>query len=260
MYDSDYVMVVDVDDDEEDDEEDNVDGYEEDDVVEASGEASLHIVPIYKDSGDESDKEIYDEENDATLEDDNMFMHNVQIPKVPVHVEKRKKQEKPFIPQGHMNDTLPDHNYNSDSFGSPPKYDDERQRPRYPEINAKTNMENPQFEVSMLFAYKKESREAISHYAISKGYEVKVSKNDGKRMQSKCVKCKWNLWDSFLADGTWQIKSMTETYMCSISYSNPQATATFLAKKYLDRIRDEPKMGLRLFQSLIKREIGYEVN
>ncbi|KAL6269379.1 hypothetical protein ACE6H2_026290 [Prunus campanulata] len=159
MYDSDYVKVFDVDDDEEDDEEDNVDGYEEDDVVEASGEASLHIVPIYKDSGDESDKEIYDEENDVALEDDNMFMHNVQIPKVPV----------------------------------PPNYDDERQRPRYPEINAKTNMENPQFEVSMLFAYKKELREAISHYAISKGYEVKVTKNDGKRMQAKCVKCKWNL-------------------------------------------------------------------
>ncbi|PQP99014.1 hypothetical protein Pyn_22993 [Prunus yedoensis var. nudiflora] len=141
MYDSDYVKVFDVDDDEEDDEEDNVDGYEEDDVVEASGEASLHIVPIYKDSGDESDKEIYDEENDAALEDDNMFMHNVQIPKVPVD--------------------------NSDSFGSPPNYDDERQRPRYPEINAKTNMENPQFEVSMLFAYKKELRKKLFHIMLS---------------------------------------------------------------------------------------------
>ncbi|KAL6277190.1 hypothetical protein ACE6H2_020791 [Prunus campanulata] len=54
MYDSDYVEVVDVDDDEEDD----IDGYEEDDVVEASVEASLHSVPIYEDSGDESDKEI----------------------------------------------------------------------------------------------------------------------------------------------------------------------------------------------------------
>ncbi|KAL6284446.1 hypothetical protein ACE6H2_015375 [Prunus campanulata] len=54
MYDSDYVEVVDVDDDEEDD----VNGYEEDDVVKASGEASLHSVPIYDDSGDESNKEI----------------------------------------------------------------------------------------------------------------------------------------------------------------------------------------------------------
>ncbi|KAI5334744.1 hypothetical protein L3X38_024877 [Prunus dulcis] len=142
MYDSDYVEVVDVDDDEEDD----VDRYEEDDVVEASGEASLLSVPIYDDSGDESDKEIYDEENDAALEDDNMFMHNVQIPK----------------------------NYNSDGFGSPPNSDDEGQRPRYPKFNAKIDMENPQFEVSMLFASKKELREAISHYAINEGYEPKM--------------------------------------------------------------------------------------
>ncbi|CAL8152928.1 unnamed protein product [Prunus armeniaca] len=90
---------------------------EEDDVVEASGEASLHSVPVYDNNGDEFDKEIYDEENDAALEDDNMFMHNVQIPKVLVYVEKKKKKyEKPFIPQGHMNDTLPDENYNSDGF------------------------------------------------------------------------------------------------------------------------------------------------
>ncbi|KAL6287175.1 hypothetical protein ACE6H2_011565 [Prunus campanulata] len=83
MYDSYYVEVVDVDD----------DGYEEDDVVEASGDASLHCVPIYEDSGDEFDKEIYDEENDAALEDDNMFMHNVQIPKILVYVEKKKKKQ-----------------------------------------------------------------------------------------------------------------------------------------------------------------------
>ncbi|CAL9018457.1 unnamed protein product [Prunus brigantina] len=75
MYDLDYFEVVDV----HDDDEDDVDGYEEDDVVEASGEASLHSVPVYDDNGDESDKEIYDEENNAAVEDDNMFMHNVQI-------------------------------------------------------------------------------------------------------------------------------------------------------------------------------------
>ncbi|PQM36187.1 hypothetical protein Pyn_34981 [Prunus yedoensis var. nudiflora] len=75
------------------------------------------IVPIYEDSGDEFDKEIYDEENDAALEDDNMFMHNVQIPKVPVYVEKKKKkQENPFIPQGHMNDTLLDERYGESSI------------------------------------------------------------------------------------------------------------------------------------------------
>ncbi|BFG30061.1 hypothetical protein CerSpe_163350 [Prunus speciosa] len=112
----------------------------------------------------------------------------------------------------------------------------------------------------MLFASKKELREAISHYAINEGYKVKVTKNDRKRMQAMCMKCKWNLWDSFMADETLQIKSMIETHTCSRSYSNPQATASFLAKKYLDRLRDEPKMRLRLFQALIKREIGYEVS
>ncbi|BFG35480.1 hypothetical protein CerSpe_217540 [Prunus speciosa] len=94
----------------------------------------------------------------------------------------KKKQEKPFIWEGHMNDTLPDENYNSDGFGSLPNFDDEGQRPRYPEFNAKTGMENPQFEVSMLFASKKEFREAISHYAINEGHEVKVTKNNVKRM------------------------------------------------------------------------------
>ncbi|PQQ20750.1 hypothetical protein Pyn_26346 [Prunus yedoensis var. nudiflora] len=71
-----------------------------------------------------------------------MFMHNVQIPKILVYVEKKKKkQEKQFIPQGHVNDTLDDENYNLDGFGSPPNSDDEGQRPRYLEFNAKTDME-----------------------------------------------------------------------------------------------------------------------
>ncbi|PQQ14058.1 hypothetical protein Pyn_07935 [Prunus yedoensis var. nudiflora] len=78
---------------------------------------------------------------------------------------------------------------------------------------------------------KKELREASSHYAINEGYEVKVTKSDGKRMQAKCMKCKWNLWASFMEDKTLQIKSMTETHTGSRSYSNPQATASFFAKK-----------------------------
>lgn len=54
-------------------------------------------------------------------------------------------------------------------------------------------MENPQFEIEMLFGSKHELREAISNYDVIQGYEVKVTKNDAKRMQAKCLKCKWNL-------------------------------------------------------------------
>ncbi|CAL2266357.1 unnamed protein product [Prunus armeniaca] len=58
-----------------------------------------------------------------------------------------------------------------------------------------------------------------------------------------------------MADGTLQIKSMAETHTCSISYSNPQATASCLAKKYLDRIRDEPKMGLRKRSKMVQKRV-----
>lgn len=51
-------------------------------VAEGNGKASLHNVLIYEDGDDESDKEIYEEENDATLE----------IPKVPIFVDKKKQK------------------------------------------------------------------------------------------------------------------------------------------------------------------------
>lgn len=44
--------------------------------------------------------------------------------------------------------------------------------------------------------------EAISNYDVIQGYEVKVTKNDAKKMQAKCLKCKWNLWASFMEERT----------------------------------------------------------
>ncbi|CAL8999909.1 unnamed protein product [Prunus brigantina] len=49
-------------------------------AAEGNGKASLHNVPIYEDDDDEPNKEIYDEENDATLEDNHWFQNNVDIP------------------------------------------------------------------------------------------------------------------------------------------------------------------------------------
>ncbi|KAI5322655.1 hypothetical protein L3X38_031727 [Prunus dulcis] len=45
-----------------------------------------------------------------------------------------------------------------------------------------------------------------------------------------------------MEEWTLQIRSMTDRHTCSKSYNNPQATSTFLAKKYIDVIRDRHSM------------------
>ncbi|CAL2264926.1 unnamed protein product [Prunus armeniaca] len=109
----------------------NVEAIEGDgEAAEGNGKAALHNVPIYEDNDDEPDKEIYDEENDAALEDNHWFQNNVEIPKVPVFVDKKKqkkelvfmekrKKDEPFIPKGNMNDNLPKESYHLDGFNSP---------------------------------------------------------------------------------------------------------------------------------------------
>jgi hypothetical protein len=244
----------------------------DEEVAEGDGEASLHNVPSYEDSGDESDKEIYDEENDAALEDNYWFQDNVEMPKVPVFVEKKKQKKDPvfeekkkkndesFIPKVNMEDNLPEENYNSDGFASPTNSDGEGHTQRFAEFNPDTDMENPQFKIGMIFGSKHQLREAFENYVVMQGYEVKVTKNDAKRMQAKCLKCKWSLWASFMEDKTLQIRSLTDKHTCSRSYSNPQATSSFLAKKYIDLIRDEPKISLRTLHAHVKRDIGLDIS
>lgn len=135
---------------------------------------------------------IYNEENDAALEDNHWFQNNVEIPKVHVFVDKKKqkkelvfmekKKRMSLIPNGNMNDNLPEENYSSDSFGSPPNSDDKGHTQRFIEFNANTDMENPQFEIEMLFGSKHKLREAISNYVVIQGYEVKVTKKDASKV------------------------------------------------------------------------------
>lgn len=53
---------------------------------------------------------------------------------------------------------------------------------------------------------------------------------------------------------------MTDRHTCSKSYSNPQVSSTFLAKKYIDVIRDHPKISLRTLHAHVKRDTGLDIS
>ncbi|VVA34346.1 PREDICTED: transposon [Prunus dulcis] len=63
-----------------------------------------------------------------------------------------------------------------------------------------------------------------------------------------------------MEEWTLQIRSMTDRHTCSKSYNNPQATSTFLAKKYIDVIRDQPKISLRTLHAYVKRDTGLDIS
>ncbi|KAI5333256.1 hypothetical protein L3X38_023386 [Prunus dulcis] len=69
--------------------------------------------------------------------------------------------------------------------------------PNFKQFRKETDLRNPEFRIRMQFANKDELKEAIREYAIVQGRNVKLVKNDNKRIQAKFVdKISKNLeWD-----------------------------------------------------------------
>ncbi|KAK8689666.1 hypothetical protein V6N13_088379 [Hibiscus sabdariffa] len=91
-------------------------------------------------------------------------------------------------------------------------------RPRYPEFNSDMDMEKPKFVKGLVFSNRTVLKEAIKQYGRVERVEIKLKKNDKRRLQAVCKEgCPWKLWAAPLnpkdsMNQTWQIKTMVNSH------------------------------------------------
>ncbi|KAK9945307.1 hypothetical protein M0R45_010828 [Rubus argutus] len=224
-----------------------------DNFVQNEGEdGQLQQKPRYEhgSESDDSDYEFYDEENDVAIEDDHLFDDIVVL--TPLEI--TNVEDDDILPTSFSQENIVlEEEYTMEADSILPFMQDN--------IVPEKNMENPVFMIGMLFATKDDVKEAIKEYSIKGGYETTIKKNDKSRMSAKCIPgCPWKIHASKNGEGTWQIKSLLNVHNCNRQYRNKHVTYKYIAKKWLDRFRDDPKLSLKTLKSTVRREIEVDVS
>nr|CAD1827263.1 unnamed protein product [Ananas comosus var. bracteatus] len=148
-------------------------------------------------SDDESDSLFIESDYDLT-DDDELFDKNVDT-HAEVGVGTKTSTTIDDVPKDSNSETdyeLSDELHSVDDSSE----DDLVMQRRYPEFRAKTDMQNPQFGIGMLFASMKEFRQAIREYSIKNRYNIKMVKNENK-VRAVCKEgCPWLIYASWITD------------------------------------------------------------
>ena len=117
-------------------------------------------------------------------------------------------------------------------------------------------MSNPTFFVGLVFSSVEKLREAITEHSLRNRVEIKLPRNDKRRLRAHCAKgCPWNLyasWDS-------RVNSfVVKTYYGSHNYQKEwvlrRCTSRWLADKYIDSFRTNEKMSITGFGIVIQKD------
>ncbi|CAL2276488.1 unnamed protein product [Prunus armeniaca] len=105
----------------------------------------------------------------------------------------------------------------------------------------------------MQFADKDELKEAIREYAIVQRRNIKLVKNDNKRIQAKCVghtKCPFILWVSKIDrdEQTFAIKTLSLEHECTRVDKLKYTNSMWLSKRFADKIRKNPDWDVGAFK------------
>ncbi|XP_020413915.1 uncharacterized protein LOC109947655 [Prunus persica] len=113
----------------------------------------------------------------------------------------------------------------------------------FKQFRKETDLRNPEFRIGMQFANKDKLKEAIREYAIVQGRNIKLVKNDNKRIQTKCAgytKCPFILWASKKMDTnkqTFAIKTLSLEHECTRVDKLKYTNSRWLSKRFADKIR-----------------------
>ncbi|XP_038679489.1 uncharacterized protein LOC119980765 [Tripterygium wilfordii] len=131
-----------------------------------------------------------------------------------------------------------------------------------PEFNTNADMSEVTFELGMHFTNLAEFKQAVRDYAVANGRQIRVDRNDKKRCQVKCKDgCPFRIWCSKISgEETYQIKTFVNKHNCSRSFVVKQASTKWLAKKFLTKVRGEPRVKSIDLVVWIKDNLSIQVN
>ncbi|KAL4282620.1 hypothetical protein GQ457_16G009370 [Hibiscus cannabinus] len=230
---------------ENDDREDTVE-VEDEVEVEVEDEVDEEVEVEVEDEVDEEiEVEIEDEEEENIEEfevsDDEFGFYDEELQDENIGIGIRvQRQMDGFGPEGvRVNPELESDSDKSDELNS--DHDSDSDGPRYSGFNVETDMINPKFVKGLIFSDRIVLKEAIKHYGRVNRVQVRLQKNDTKRIQAVCqVTCPWKLWAAPMnpkdsTDRTWQIKTLVDSHKCSKVTKNRNIRAPWMAKYYLGK-------------------------
>ncbi|XP_071921828.1 uncharacterized protein [Coffea arabica] len=129
-------------------------------------------------------------------------------------------------------------------------------------FNPTTEMDDPKFELGLLFKCKTDFINAAKSHGVKYGRKIRFKKNDSNRCKAICrgKRCMWNIYCSVRSDKvTFQIKSMLLTYTCGRTTYHGLASVTYLANKYLEDIRLNPNFNVGDFMIKVHKDLGVSI-
>uniref|UniRef100_A0A2N9J841 CCHC-type domain-containing protein n=1 Tax=Fagus sylvatica TaxID=28930 RepID=A0A2N9J841_FAGSY len=120
---------------------------------------------------------------------------------------------------------------------------DDESRPRYPQYQEPKAFTELKFELGMQFATKQDVTDAVRHYSVFKGVQLRFKKNDKIRVRVKCVYgCPFELFFGKMAnEDTWQLKLMKDEHNCGTQLKNKHASYKWLGKHLVEDVKNDPK-------------------
>ncbi|KAG5546978.1 hypothetical protein RHGRI_012869 [Rhododendron griersonianum] len=119
------------------------------------------------------------------------------------------------------------------------------------------HMANPILVEGMKFTGARQFREFLKEWNVVNGYDIEYKKNESTRITAVCrYGCTWRIHGSpIMRTTTFQIKSITGEHECGRQYDNRQANSSYIGKKLLDEIKDNPTINIASFKNKIRRKI-----
>ncbi|GAA0153983.1 hypothetical protein LIER_43254 [Lithospermum erythrorhizon] len=130
-------------------------------------------------------------------------------------------------------------------------------------FNREVHFKNPVAIPEMVFGNAAEFRELIRHYALKTRKSLKFVKNDKWKVRVKCVQedCTFSVFCSSVGKSNdLAIKTMVEEHPCGNSMKIDMVKVKFLARKYINKIRRQPKKFLKNFIGDIYDDLIIEIS
>lgn len=205
--------------------------------------------------GDEQ-QELFDSDYDLSDGDDDLLEDAVNLDMPKVRGNKKAKRSHLKAIEIRVPTAVDDDADTEDDALDLPESDGEgEERMRFNSWNQE-DMNNPAFSVGLVFPSVESVRKAITEYSVRNRVEIKLPRNDKKRVRAHCTDgCPWNLyasWDSRV--NSFVVKTYYGKHKCQKEWVLRRCTSRWLADKYIDSFRANEKMSVTSFGRVIQKD------
>ncbi|KAG8374557.1 hypothetical protein BUALT_Bualt10G0007800 [Buddleja alternifolia] len=208
---------------------------------------------------DDSDSETADEFHESDYE---MNDEDDGVEENPQRVDATKGGEVPGCNESSSNDySEEDMVYSGDDFDSGVESNEEEIE-KFPTFDP-SDKYKPTFEIGIYFSTKKHFRDAVNSHAVISKRNLKIAKNDARRIYAKCLGkgCDWRINVlKVKGENTFQVREYQPKHKCARTYHVKNANSRWISGKYEGLFRTDPKRSMKGFRKDVVKEIRCKVS